>query len=185
MLRFFAKVIAIFCIATHLYAANPQVKMTTNKGTIVLELFAEEAPITVDNFLRYVDDNFYAGTTFHRIIDGFMIQGGGFTEDFSRKETLAPIQNESANGVGNDRGTISMARTRNPHSATSQFFINLVDNFNLNAAGNRPGYAVFGKVVSGMDVVDNIAKVETGAKGGHRNVPNTPVVIQSVKRLAN
>ncbi len=160
---------------------NPIVLMDTSLGKIKIELFAKEAPISVKNFLAYVDKGFYGGTIFHRVINGFMIQGGGFTTDFHQKQTDAPIKNEAGNGLKNDRGTIAMARTGAPDSATSQFFINVVDNAGL----NRPspdgyGYAVFGKVISGMDVVDKIKSVKTGMKMGMRDVPETPVVIKSV-----
>lgn len=160
----------------------PRVKMETSKGTIVLELYPAEAPKTVDNFLGYVERGFYDGTIFHRVIPGFVIQGGGFTSDYERKPTRAPVTNESDNGLDNERGTISMARTRDPHSATTQFFINLSDNDNLNHQGSQWGYAVFGKVVEGMDVVDAIAAVETGAAGPFRSdAPRQPVVIESAR----
>ncbi len=160
---------------------NPVVLMKTSLGNIKIELFEKEAPITVANFLSYVKKGFYSKTVFHRVIPGFMIQGGGFTADLEMKKTDGPIKNEAANGLKNDRGTISMARTSNPDSATSQFFINVVNNDML----NRPmpdghGYAVFGKVIGGMDVVDKIAAVRTGMKKGMQNVPTTPVVINSV-----
>jgi len=140
---------------------NKKVQLETNKGNIVIELNEKAAPITVKNFLTYINDGHYDGTVFHRIIDGFMIQGGGFDEAGNEKETRAPIKLESKNGLDNDRGTIAMARTNDPNSATSQFFINSVDNDFLNYAPGNDGYAVFGKVVEGMDVVDEIAKVET------------------------
>ncbi len=161
---------------------NPVVTMETSLGTIRLELFPDKAPVTVKNFLNYVRDGFYNGTVFHRVIDGFMIQGGGFTADMKEKPNGAPIVNEAANGLGNDRGTIAMARTPDPDSARSQFFINLVNNNGL----NRPmpdghGYAVFGRVIRGMDVVDRIASVRTGVRKGMRDVPLEPVVIREVK----
>jgi peptidyl-prolyl cis-trans isomerase B (cyclophilin B) len=153
----------------------------TNKGQFTVELYPEEAPATVKNFLKYVEEDFFSGTLFHRVIDGFMIQGGGFDEQMGRKSTNAPIENEADNGLKNDRGTIAMARTSDPHSATSQFFVNLVDNSFLNFTGKNMrgwGYAVFGKVVEGMDTVDAIAKTETTVKGGMRDVPAEPVVIE-------
>ncbi|PLY03514.1 MAG: peptidylprolyl isomerase A [Desulfuromonas sp.] len=167
--------------------AAPSVEMKTNLGTIVIELDAEKAPLSVENFLGYVDSKYYDGTIFHRVIDGFMIQGGGFTETDSRKQTQAPIKNEAANGLKNNKGTIAMARTGVVDSATSQFFINLVDNDFLNYRGPAPqtyGYAVFGKVTSGMDVVEKIGKVSTVTKGRQfQNYPMPQVVIESVRRL--
>lgn len=156
------------------------VLMETNKGNITIELNAEKAPITVQNFLDYVNEGFYDGTIFHRVIDGFMIQGGGFDEKMAQKKTNAPIKNEADNGLSNDRGTLAMARTQVVDSATGQFFINLVDNDFLNHQGKTPqgyGYAVFGKVTEGMDVVDAIAKVATGNHGMHQDVPRQAVVI--------
>lgn len=164
--------------------ANPQVVMETSHGTIQIELFEEQAPISVANFLAYVDEGFFDGTIFHRVIPNFMIQGGGFTPGMSQKPTKAPIQNESGNGLANDRGTLAMARTNVPDSATSQFFINVKDNAFLDKA-NSPdgvGYCVFGKVTDGMDVVDQIKEVDRGRAGMHDDVPKTDVVIQSVKR---
>ena len=145
--------------------AAPRVALETNHGTIVLELNPEKAPITVANFLQYAERGWYDGTIFHRVMDGFMIQGGGFTADMQKKITRPEIENESKNGLSNKRGTISMARTGDPHSATAQFFINLVDNEGLDADGGSWGYAVFGKVVEGMEVLDSISKVEV--KPGH------------------
>lgn len=159
---------------------NPVVVMKTSMGDITIELNQEKAPITVDNFLKYTNDKFYDGTVFHRVINGFMIQGGGMTKDLKEKQTRAPIKNESQNGLKNDRGTIAMARTMALDSATSQFFINVVDNNNLNYP-SMGGYAVFGKVISGMDVVDKIKAVPTATQGGMQNVPTTPVVIESVR----
>jgi peptidyl-prolyl cis-trans isomerase A (cyclophilin A) len=161
-------------------AANDvaKVKLSTSAGDIVLELYPDKAPKSVENFLQYVRDKHYDGTVFHRVIDGFMIQGGGFTADLQQKPTRAPIPLEASNGLKNDRGTIAMARTPNPDSATAQFFINLVDNKALNAPNpDGHGYAVFGKVVSGMDVVDKIKTVAVGNQGPHQNVPKTPVTI--------
>jgi peptidyl-prolyl cis-trans isomerase A (cyclophilin A) len=160
---------------------NPVVIISTSKGDIKVELFKNEAPITVENFLSYVNDGFYDGTIFHRVIPNFMIQGGGFTPDFVQKETKAPIKNEATNGLKNDRGTLAMARTQAVDSATSQFFINLVGNDFLNNGARDYGYAVFGKVVDGMDVVDAIAAVPTDNKGMHGKVPTEDVVIESVK----
>lgn len=159
----------------------PKVMLQTSLGDIVLSLDAEKAPKTVANFLQYTKDGFYDGTIFHRIIKGFMIQGGGLTADMNKKKNKPPITNEATNGLSNKRGSIAMARTGDPHSATAQFFINTVDNLSLNHRSQTPkgwGYCVFGKVVSGMDVVDKIAAVATGFKTGHRDVPTTPVVIQ-------
>ena len=160
-----------------------KVIMETNLGTITLELDEEKAPETVKNFVAYAEEGHYDGTIFHRVIDGFMIQGGGFTKDMNQKETHAPIRNEAMNGLRNDRGTIAMARTMIVDSATSQFFINLVDNDFLNFTSPTPqgfGYAVFGKVTDGMEVVDASAKVRTGFHGPHQNVPEEPVVIKKV-----
>ena len=152
-------------------------------GTITLALDDAKAPETVKNFVRYAQDGHYDGTVFHRVIDGFMVQGGGFTKDMNQKETHEPIRNEAMNGLRNDRGTIAMARTMVVDSATSQFFINLVDNDFLNFTSPSPqgfGYAVFGKVTDGMDVVDAIAKVKTGFAGPHQNVPEEAIVIKKV-----
>ena len=161
-------------------AAAPRVKLVTSMGDIVLELNPAKAPKTVANFLQYVQDKHYDGTVFHRVMDGFMIQGGGFTADMVQKPTKVPIPLEANNGLKNDTYTIAMARTSNPNSATSQFFINVKDNAMLNAPQpDGHGYAVFGKVVEGTAVVDKIKAVATGNKGGHQNVPNTPVTIQS------
>ncbi len=156
------------------------VKLETSMGDIVIELDEMAAPITTKNFLRYVDEGFYNGTIFHRVISDFMIQGGGFTADMARKETHAPITNEASNGLENKRGTIAMARTPDPDSATSQFFINHKDNAGLdyNGPGN-PGYAVFGRTVEGMDVVDAIAAVKTTVRSGMPDVPVEPIVIKS------
>jgi len=164
-------------------AANPVIVMDTSEGTITLELFRSKAPKSVDNFLAYVKSGFYQGTIFHRVIKGFMIQGGGFTADMTKKPTQAAIPNEAANGVSNTRGTIAMARTSDINSATAQFFINTVDNAALDHRGNTPeafGYAVFGKVTKGMEVVDKIERAATGPKGAYENVPLKPIVIKSV-----
>jgi cyclophilin family peptidyl-prolyl cis-trans isomerase len=162
---------------------NPQVELKTSQGSIVVELYADKAPKTVANFLQYVKDGFYNGTIFHRVIDGFMIQGGGFERDMREKSnTRAPIENEAGNRVKNEVGTLAMARTPNPHSASAQLFVNLVDNDFLNYREPTPkgyGYAVFGKVKRGMDVVNRIAKVATANSGPHENVPREPVIIES------
>ena len=163
--------------------ASPSVEMQTSLGTIVIELDSDKAPKTVQNFLQYVKDGFYSGTVFHRVIENFMIQGGGFTKDMQQKSTNKPIENEAKNGLKNDRGTIAMARTGDPHSATAQFFINHRSNSMLNyPSGDGWGYAVFGKVTQGMDIVDKIAKVPTSNPSMmFRDVPVEPVVILSVK----
>jgi peptidyl-prolyl cis-trans isomerase A (cyclophilin A) len=160
---------------------KPVVTLTTSLGVIEVEVDTEKAPISAKNFLQYVDDGFFDGTIFHRVIPGFMIQGGGFSEDLSQKATRAAIKNEADNGLKNARGTLAMARTNVVDSATAQFFINLSDNDFLNHGGRDFGYAVFGHVTSGMDVVDKIAGVPTGTKGPHQNVPTTPVIIESAK----
>ena len=161
--------------------AAPRVALETNHGTIVLELNPEKAPITVANFLQYVEAGWYDGTIFHRVIDGFMIQGGGFTADMQKKITRAEIENESKNGLSNERGTISMARTGDPHSATAQFFINLVDNEGLDADGGSWGYAVFGKVVEGIEVLDSISKVEVKPGPVSEAEPQETVTLVSAK----
>lgn len=163
-------------------AANTTVTMETSEGSIDIELLADKAPISVSNFLAYADAGFYNNTIFHRVIPRFMIQGGGFDANMSQKPTRAPIKNEAANGVKNDRGTLAMARTSVIDSATAQFFINVVNNDFLNHGGRDYGYAVFGKVVAGMDVVDKIAAVQTGVKNGMGDVPVKTVIIKSVKR---
>lgn len=158
------------------------ITLTTNFGDIVIELDKENAPISSENFEQYVQDGFYDGTIFHRVIDGFMIQGGGMTEDMVEKETRATIKNEANNGLKNDLGTLAMARTPDPHSASSQFFINIKNNDFLNFSSETPqgwGYAVFGKVSAGMDVVDAIRGVATGNRGMHQDVPVENVIIQS------
>jgi cyclophilin family peptidyl-prolyl cis-trans isomerase len=165
--------------------AYPKVKMTTSMGVIVLELYPDKAPLTVENFLKYVDDGFYNGTIFHRVIRRFMIQGGGFTAQMAQKPTRNPIVNECGPQLRNLRGTIAMARTSQPNSATSQFFINQVDNPFLDFDGpNKPGYAVFGRVIEGMDVVDRIATVPTTRlPNGMADVPVEPVLIERVERV--
>jgi len=166
--------------------ANPMVEMRTSLGTMTIELYPDKAPKTVANFLQYVRDGFYDGTVFHRVISSFMIQGGGFTPDMAEKSTRAPIENEAANGLKNVRGSIAMARTGDPHSASSQFFINTVDNPFLDFTGATVqgyGYAVFGQVVAGLETLDAIRKVSTASRGGHDDVPVSPVVIESVRVL--
>ena len=166
--------------------ANPTVLLETTSGDILIELYADKAPATVENFLKYVNEGFYANTIFHRVIKGFMIQGGGMNMKMEEKATHAPIKNEADNGLANERGTIAMARTREPHSATAQFFINTVDNGFLNFSSpdvNGYGYCVFGKVVEGMDVVDKIAKVKTKSVGFHENVPTDMVLITGASRF--
>ena len=175
--------ISLFMITTNSQAETTMVKMDTNHGTIMLELDAENAPNTVANFLTYANEGFYDGTIFHRVISNFMIQGGGFTDDLSQKTTHDPIQNEANNGLKNDNGTIAMARTGDPHSATAQFFINVKDNDFLNFSSETPqgwGYAVFGKVTEGMDVVEKIKAVATTTKGPYQDVPAETVVIEKV-----
>jgi peptidyl-prolyl cis-trans isomerase B (cyclophilin B) len=160
------------------------VKLHTNFGDITLELDAEKAPKTVANFLKYAEKGFYDGTIFHRVIDGFMIQGGGFMSGLIQKETMAEIENEAANGLKNETYTIAMARTPNPHSASSQFFINTANNSFLNYTASTPqgfGYCVFGKVTAGKEVVDRIGKVKTGSQSGYQDVPLEDVVIESVE----
>ena len=165
-------------------AANPRVVLETDMGQIVIELYPDKAPKTVENFLSYVESDFYPGTVFHRVIPGFMVQGGGFTADMTKKTTKAGVQNEADNGLRNDRGTVAMARTNHPHSATTQFFVNLVDNGFLNHRGKNPrgwGYAVFGRVVDGMSVVDAIAGVKTGNHKRMQNVPIEPITLKKIK----
>jgi len=163
-------------------AEKPVVVLDTSLGAITLEVYSDKAPITVENFLKYVDEGFYDNLIFHRVMPGFMVQGGGMTDQVVEKYVgkHQPIKNESDNGLSNDRGTIAMARTSDPNSATCQFFINHVDNPNLNTYGG--GYTVFGKVIDGLDVVDKIAKVPTTTRGPHENVPLKPVYIKSAKR---
>lgn len=169
-------------------AANPTAILHTSVGDITLELYADRAPISVENFIHYANGGFYDGTIFHRVISHFMIQGGGFTADMQQKPTDEPILNEASNGLSNTRGTIAMARTGHPHSATSQFFINVQDNQNLNYTGDSSsrawGYAVFGTVTAGMDVVDAIRLVETTTIPPYADVPKTPVLIERVEIVA-
>jgi cyclophilin family peptidyl-prolyl cis-trans isomerase len=165
-------------------AANPQLVMQTSLGTIEVELFADKAPLTVANILGYVDDGFYDGTIFHRVINNFMVQGGGFEPGMRQKKTKGTVKNESTNGLENKRGTLAMARTPAPDSASCQFFINTVDNSFLDRANAQDGvgYCVFGKVTSGMEVVDKMQVAPSGTVSGHGNVPTTDIVITSVKR---
>jgi len=159
---------------------NPKVKLTTSMGDIVLQLDAENAPLSVENFVNYVNNGHYDGLIFHRIIPGFMVQGGGLEPGMKERPNLSPIQNEADNGLKNNKGTIAMARTNDPHSATSQFFINLTDNDFLNHTAKDPrgwGYAVFGEVIEGSDVVDSMGTVQTGNVAGHGDVPNIDVVL--------
>ena len=175
--------ITIIMSTSNAQAETTTLKMETSKGTITIELNGDKAPNTVANFLTYVNEGFYDGTIFHRVISNFMIQGGGFTDDMSQKTTHDPIQNEANNGLGNDIGTIAMARTGDPHSATAQFFINVKDNDFLNFSSETPqgwGYAVFGKVTEGMDVVDVIKDVATTTKGPYQDVPAETVTIEKV-----
>lgn len=184
--------VALIILLPGLLLANPLVRMETSAGPITVELYEDKAPVTVSNFLKYVDGGFYDGTLFHRVIQGFMIQGGGFDKDGQRKATQSPIQNEADNGLSNRRGTLAMARTGDPHSATAQFFINLVDNRNLDFTGKNQrgwGYAVFGKVTDGMNVVDSIARERTTSQrlSGMmaRDVPANPVLILKAYRLTD
>jgi peptidyl-prolyl cis-trans isomerase A (cyclophilin A) len=175
---------AALCLSTAALAdaasTTSQVKFQTSLGDFTVEVYADKAPKTVENFLQYVKDKHYNGTIFHRVMDGFMVQGGGLTQEMKDKPTRDPIPPEARNGLKNNRGTIAMARTGNPNSATAQFFINVVDNQGLNApAPDGYGYAVFGKVVAGMDTIDKIRVAPTGNKGPYQNVPLTPIVINS------
>lgn len=165
--------------------ANPRVEVSTNLGEFVIELWPEEAPITVENFLKYVDRGFYDGLLFHRVIPDFMIQAGGYDVAMDYHEPIGQIRNESVGGPRNLRSTVAMARQRNPDSADSQFFVNVRDNRHLDADGQRPGYTVFGQVVAGMDIVDRISLVRTGVRSGMRDVPLEPVVIESAARVAD
>lgn len=159
------------------------VRFETSQGAFTIEFFSKEAPLSVANFLRYVDDEFFDGTIFHRIVPGFVIQGGGLTPDFGQKKTQPPIKNEATNGLRNTRGTLSMARTDDINSATSQFFVNLTDNDFLDHKPGNYGYAVFGKVTEGMDVVDKIAKVKTGRRKGYTDAPMEDVTVTAARRL--
>jgi len=163
-------------------AKNPIVALSTSHGDLTIELYADQAPVTVENFLAYVDAGHYDGTVFHRVIPGFMIQGGGMDADLREKSTRKPIKNEADNGLRNQKGTLAMARTSDIHSATSQFFINVADNAFLDHGARDFGYAVFGRVIQGMETVDAIAKVRTGRQGRHDNVPVDAVVIRQARR---
>ena len=185
MLRTLLATLTLFVsfVSFNAQAQNPQVEMRTSIGTIVLELYPENAPETVKNFVQYVKDGFYNGTIFHRVISDFMIQGGGFTADLQQKKTRDPIKHEGGNGLRNQVGSIAMARTADPNSATSQFFINVVDNQMLDFRGPGPqeiGYCVFGRVIKGLDVVNKIRNVDTTARGPHQNVPVQTVTIEKV-----
>jgi peptidyl-prolyl cis-trans isomerase A (cyclophilin A) len=183
-LRPLATATALLALFVHLQAQAERVQLNTSLGAIELELDAEKAPATVANFIGYVKNGHYDGLIFHRVIPGFMIQGGGMDAEMAPRATGAPVRNESANGLSNLRGTIAMARTRDPDSATSQFFINTVDNQRLDGMPGRPGYTVFGKVAKGMEVVDRISQVATTSRPPFRDVPVTPVVIESATLLA-
>lgn len=185
MLRRLVLLLCLF-IAVPATAATPQVELKTSMGTIVIDLYPENAPRTVENFLQYVKDGFYDGTVFHRVMPGFMAQGGGFTRNMQEKTTRAPIRNEAGNGLRNAIGTVAMARTRDPHSATAQFFINVAENDFLDFKApdeNGHGYAVFGRVSAGMDVVEKIVKVPTATVGSHQHVPRQPVLIERARLL--
>ena len=184
VLILFLTLIAVNAMALPLpQSKSDTVVVTTSMGTITVVVFEKQAPISALNFLAYVDSGFYGGLIFHRVIPGFMIQGGGFLKNMTKRQPmLPPIKNESDNGLKNERGTLAMARTNDPNSATSQFFINLVDNAALDMSTRNAGYAVFGKVIEGMDVVDKIAATKTGTFGQYNDVPVQPVIIVSAKR---
>ncbi|KIO49062.1 peptidylprolyl isomerase [Nitrosospira sp. NpAV] len=188
IIRLFAVLSFLLSTITTAYAANPQVEIKTNFGSVVLELYPDKAPKTVGNFLNYVKDGYYTGTVFHRVIPGFMIQGGGFDKTLKQKATRQPVENEAANGLRNDIGTVAMARTSDPHSASAQFFINVANNAFLNHTAPTQqgyGYTVFGKVVKGMEIVNRIADAPTGAAGPFpSDVPNVTVVIEEIKLIA-
>ena len=176
--------LAALALLTQANGAEPaQVKIETSVGDFVLQLDESRAPLTVANFLQYVTDGFYAGTIFHRVVNGFVIQGGGYTRDRTQRPPRPPVVNGSGNGLSNRRGSVAMARTGEPHSADSQFYINLADNLALDSKPTRWGYAVFGEVVQGLDVVDEIGHRATGSKGGMQDVPAEPVVIRKVSIL--
>ena len=177
------KLIALGLLATSFISSATVVKFETNQGDFEVNLFDQQAPKTVENFLAYATSGFYDGTIFHRVINNFMIQGGGFTADMEQKPTQAPVDNEANNGLKNERGTIAMARTQDPHSATAQFFINVQDNDFLNHTGENLqgwGYTVFGKLTQGEEVLDKIRNVQTGSQGGHQDVPTDPIIIESI-----
>lgn len=183
--RYFLALFFSLAVASVAHAAPVRVEMKTSLGSVVLELYPDKTPKTVDNFLQYVREDFFSGTIFHRVIDGFMIQGGGFTPDMQEKPSRPGIQNEAKFGLKNERGTLAMARTNDPHSAASQFFINLATNSYLDYPSRDGwGYVVFGRVIEGMDVVNKIAKVRTGNAGFYQDVPTTPILIESVRILA-
>lgn len=185
MLRSFLFLL-VLTLAPAALAANPKVELRTTLGTIVIDLYPENAPKTVENFLQYVKDGFYDGTIFHRVIPGFMTQGGGFTRNLQQKPTRPAIRNEAGNGLRNAIGTVAMARTKDPHSATAQFFINVADNDFLDFKSpdeNGYGYTVFGRVSSGMDVVQKMLQVPTATMGPHQNVPRTPIIIEKARVL--
>lgn len=183
MTRLLLSAFLALAIAAPALAEEVKVQIKTTKGDITLELDAEKAPKSVANFLEYVDSGFYNGTIFHRVIPNFMVQGGGLTADMSKKDTRDPVENEAKNGLKNVRGSVAMARTNDPHSATAQFFINHKDNDFLNNGVRGWGYAVFGKVSDGMDVVDAIAAVETTVVNGRRDVPKETITIESIQRV--
>lgn len=186
MLRIYGVICALLLTGVCLAMENPVVEMKTSEGTVKIELYADKAPITVKNFLQYVNNGFYDGTIFHRVIDGFMIQGGGFTADMKQKEPEAPIKNEAGNGLHNGVGTLAMARTSVVDSATSQFFINVADNASLDHRGDTSsefGYCVFGQVIDSLNVVKEIQEVPTTTKAGHQDVPTKDVEIISMKEI--
>lgn len=186
-IQFLVSVLFIFCSITS-HATNPQVLMKTNQGTVTLELYPDKAPKTVENFLIYAKDGFYKNTIFHRVISNFMVQGGGFDTSFNEKTTRAPVENEANNGLKNEVGTIAMARTSDPHSATAQFFINVTNNAFLNFTAPNPrgyGYTVFGKVIDGMELVHQIAKTPTGSGGPFPgDVPRNMIIIEDISVLS-
>ena len=187
-MKYLITLFAACIFASNAMAENPRLEVKTSRGVIVIELFQDKAPKTVANFLQYAKDGFYNGTVFHRVIDGFMIQGGGFERDMREKRTRGPIENEAANGLKNEVGTLAMARTSAPHSASAQFFINLKSNEFLNFREPTTqgfGYAVFGRVVQGTDLVNAIAKVRTGRSGQFSDVPVEPIIIEAVALAAS
>ena len=180
--------LTVFALIGSAFAQNPRVEMKTNRGLIQIELYQDKAPKTVANFLQYAKEGYYTGTLFHRVIDNFMVQGGGFDKDMREKRTRGPIENEATNQLKNEFGTLAMARTSAPHSASAQFFINLKHNEFLNFREPTTqgfGYAVFGRVVQGMDIVAAIAKVRTGRAGTHSDVPIEPIIIEAITVIAN
>ncbi|MBD1586910.1 peptidylprolyl isomerase [Pseudomonas typographi] len=179
----FAATTVLLCTAALADDQHPHIELSTDFGQITLELDGQKAPISTADFLEYVKAGFYNNTQFHRVIPGFMVQGGGFTRDMAEKPTQAPIKNEADNGLHNVRGTLAMARTQDPNSATAQFFINVKDNDFLDHGGRDFGYAVFGKVTQGMDVVDQIVNAPTSTRSGMQNVPSNPIMINSAKRI--